>query len=112
MFLLLALVPQLIGHSSLNWAVRYLPAHIVTVALLGEPVLSTVLAIPILGERPGLLLVMGGAITLFGVYLALREEVRNSRAVEAADAGEMPSIEVVPAAGPSLALAEDDPRAR
>ncbi|MGH2584353.1 MAG: DMT family transporter, partial [Dehalococcoidia bacterium] len=91
MFLLLALVPQLIGHSSLNWAVRYLPAHIVTVALLGEPVLSTLLAIPILGERPGLLRIAGGAITLFGVYLALREEVRNSRSVEAADAGEMPS---------------------
>jgi drug/metabolite transporter (DMT)-like permease len=78
MFLLLALVPQLIGHSSLNWAVRYLPAHIVTVALLGEPVLSTLLAIPILGEWPGLLRVVGGAITLVGVYLALREEVRRS----------------------------------
>jgi drug/metabolite transporter (DMT)-like permease len=73
MFLLLALVPQLIGHSSLNWAVRYLPAHVVTVALLGEPVLSTLLAIPILGERPGLLRVVGGAVTLVGVYLVLRE---------------------------------------
>jgi drug/metabolite transporter (DMT)-like permease len=72
MFLLLALVPQLIGHSSLNWAVRYLPAHIVTVALLGEPVLSTILAIPILGEQPGLLRLVGGAVTLVGVYLALR----------------------------------------
>jgi drug/metabolite transporter (DMT)-like permease len=80
MFLLLALVPQLIGHSSLNWAVRYLPAHIVTVALLGEPVLSTVLAIPILGERPGLLRIVGGAVTLSGVYLALREEIRRSDA--------------------------------
>src|SRR5215204_4520757 len=79
MFLLLALVPQLIGHSSLNWAVRHLPAHIVTVALLGEPVLSTMLAIPLLGERPGLLRVVGGAITLVGVYLALREEVRRGR---------------------------------
>jgi drug/metabolite transporter (DMT)-like permease len=77
MFLLLALVPQLVGHSSLNWAVRYLPAHVVTVALLGEPVLSTVLAIPILGERPGLIRVIGGAVTLFGVYLVLRESRPN-----------------------------------
>jgi drug/metabolite transporter (DMT)-like permease len=82
MFLLLALVPQLIGHSSLNWAVRYLPAHIVTVALLGEPVLSTLLAIPFLGERPGLLRIVGGSITLVGVYLALREEVRRADAVD------------------------------
>jgi drug/metabolite transporter (DMT)-like permease len=78
MFLLLALVPQLVGHSSLNWAVRYLPAHVVTVALLGEPVISTVLAIPILGEEPGVLRVIGGAVTLVGVYLAIREEVRRS----------------------------------
>ena len=77
MFLLLALVPQLVGHSSLNWAVRYLPAHVVTVALLGEPVLSTLLAIPFLGERPGGLRVLGGLITLVGVYLALREEMRQ-----------------------------------
>jgi drug/metabolite transporter (DMT)-like permease len=78
MFLLLALVPQLVGHSSLNWAVRYLPAHVVTVALLGEPVISTVLAIPILGEEPGVLRVTGGAVTLVGVYLAIREEIRRS----------------------------------
>jgi drug/metabolite transporter (DMT)-like permease len=77
MFLLLALVPQLVGHSSLNWAVRYLPAHVVTVALLGEPVISTLLAIPFLGEEPGLLRAIGGAVTLVGVYLAIREEVRR-----------------------------------
>jgi drug/metabolite transporter (DMT)-like permease len=78
MFLLLALVPQLIGHSSLNWALRYLSAHLVTVAVLGEPVLSTLLAIPFLGERPGLLRVVGGLVTLFGVYLAVREEIRGA----------------------------------
>jgi drug/metabolite transporter (DMT)-like permease len=80
MFLLLALVPQLIGHSSLNWALRYLSAHLVTIAVLGEPVLSTLLAVPILGERPGVLRVAGGLITLCGVYLAVREEMRGTTA--------------------------------
>jgi drug/metabolite transporter (DMT)-like permease len=84
MFLLLALVPQLIGHSSLNWALRYLPAHLVTVAVLGEPVLSTLLAIALLAETPGLLQVAGGVVTLAGVYLAVREEVRGARARETA----------------------------
>lgn len=84
MFLLLALVPQLIGHSSLNWSLKYLPAHLVTVAVLGEPVLSTLLAIPILGERPGPVRVIGGLITLFGVYLAVREEARAGSRARAA----------------------------
>ena len=91
MFLLLALVPQLIGHSSLNWALRYLPAHLVTVAVLGEPVLSTLLAIPILGERPGLLRVIGGLVTLTGVYLAVREEIVGSRQSAAGSRGPAPS---------------------
>ena len=39
----------------------------------------TLLAIPILGERPGLLRVVGGLVTLAGVYLAVREEVRGGR---------------------------------
>jgi drug/metabolite transporter (DMT)-like permease len=80
MFLLLALVPQLIGHSSLNWALRHLSAHLVTVAVLGEPVISTLLAMPLLGERPGALRISGGVVTLLGVYLAVREEVRQSAA--------------------------------
>lgn len=80
MFLLLALVPQLIGHSSLNWALRYLPVHLVTVAILGEPVLSSLLAVPFLDERPGGLRVLGGLITLLGVYLVLREETRRPSA--------------------------------
>jgi drug/metabolite transporter (DMT)-like permease len=78
MFGLLALVPQLIGHSTLNWALRYLSAPFVSVAILGEPVISTALAIPILDERPGLLRIMGGAVTLVGVYLAMRDESRQS----------------------------------
>src|SRR3990172_1764637 len=51
-FALLALLPQLIAHSTYNWALRYLPAAYVSVALLGEPVGSTVLAYFLLGERP------------------------------------------------------------
>lgn len=77
MLLLLALGPQLIGHTSLNWALRYLPAHLVALAILGEPVLSTLLAIPLLGEWPGALRVCGGAVTLVGVYLAVRLELRQ-----------------------------------
>jgi len=49
--LLLAVVPQLIGHSCFNWALRYLSAPLVALVILGEPVLSTIFAWLILGEK-------------------------------------------------------------
>jgi drug/metabolite transporter (DMT)-like permease len=42
--LLLALLPQLIGHSAYNWALRYLPAAMVSITTLAEPVASAILA--------------------------------------------------------------------
>ena len=74
MLTLLALVPQLIGHSALNWALGYLSASFVAVAVLGEPVLATLLAAMFLSERPGWDRILGGALILAGVYLALHEE--------------------------------------
>ncbi len=47
---LLALLPQLVGHTSFNWSVRRLPAAYATIPVLGEPVGSTILAILLLGE--------------------------------------------------------------
>jgi drug/metabolite transporter (DMT)-like permease len=66
---LLALVPQLIGHSSFNWALRHAPAALATVPVLGEPVGATVLAFVFLGQRPGPLTLAGGALVLVGVFV-------------------------------------------
>ena len=71
MLILLAVVPQLIGHSSLNWALRLLPAAAVGVVTLGEPVGSTVLAYFLLREPPSLMTVGGGILILAGIYLSL-----------------------------------------
>jgi drug/metabolite transporter (DMT)-like permease len=70
--LLLALVPQLIGHSTYNWALRYMPAALVSITTLGEPIGSAVLAYFILQEVPTLLIVLGGVLILAGIYLASR----------------------------------------
>ncbi|MFZ5909463.1 MAG: DMT family transporter [Chloroflexota bacterium] len=67
---LLALVPQLIGHSTYNWALRYLPAALVSITTLGEPVGSAILAYFILQEAPSALTLLGGALILAGIYLA------------------------------------------
>ncbi|HLZ70128.1 MAG TPA: DMT family transporter [Dehalococcoidia bacterium] len=92
MFVLLALVPQLLGHSSLNWALGYLSAPFVAIAVLGEPVIATVLAALFLGELPGPLRIAGGIVVLAGVYLGLRAEL------EAAPAGvALAGVEPAPA---------------
>jgi len=71
-FVLLALIPQLIGHSTLNWALRVLPAAKVSVLVLGEPVGSALLAFLLLGEAVSRLNLVGAAIILVGIYLCLR----------------------------------------
>ena len=73
-FALLALVPQLFGHSTFNWALKYLPASFVSITLLGEPVGSTILAYFIFQEQPGWVKIGGGALILAGIWLAARGE--------------------------------------
>jgi drug/metabolite transporter (DMT)-like permease len=70
--ILLALVPQLVGHSSFNWALKYLPASLVSGTLLGERIGSTLLAFLFLKETPSVVELMGGVLILFGIYLASR----------------------------------------
>jgi drug/metabolite transporter (DMT)-like permease len=71
-FLLLALIPQLLGHSSFNWALRYISASYVSTALLGEPIASTILAYFLLGETPTGLKIFGAILILAGIYIASR----------------------------------------
>ncbi len=72
-FVLLALVPQLLGHSTFNWMLGYLPAAYVSVALLGEPIGSAVLAYFFLGEIPTVLMLFGAFLILAGIYIASRQ---------------------------------------
>ena len=69
---LLALVPQLVGHSAINWALAYVPAALVAVAILGEPVGATALAALVLNETPSAFEIAGALLVLAGVYVALR----------------------------------------
>jgi drug/metabolite transporter (DMT)-like permease len=69
---LLALVPQLVGHSAINWALAFVPAALAAVAILGEPVGATILAVFVLKEVPSAFEVAGAILVLAGVYAALR----------------------------------------
>lgn len=72
--ILLAIIPQLIGHSTFNWALGYLSAAFVSITLLGEPIGSTILAYVILQEKPTLVKLIGGGLILAGIYIASRSE--------------------------------------
>jgi len=76
-FLLLAVFPQIIGHSAFNWALKYLPAAFVSLALLGEPVGTTILAVIFLNEVPGPAEIFGGLMILTGIFLAYRAGLRT-----------------------------------
>jgi drug/metabolite transporter (DMT)-like permease len=72
--ILLAVGPQIVGHSSLNWALRYLSATFVTIASLGEPIGSTLLAWWLLGEPPSPWALLGGGLILAGIAVGSRAE--------------------------------------
>ena len=71
LFFLLAALPQLVGHTSFNYALRFLPASMVSVVILSEPVGATILAWWILAERPQAAMLAGGALVLAGVLVAV-----------------------------------------
>lgn len=67
---LLAIIPQLLGHSIFNWALGYLSATYVAITLLGEPVGSTILAYVLLNEVPSPLKGFGAILILGGIVIA------------------------------------------
>jgi len=77
MLILLALVPQLIGHSCLNLAVRLIPVTLVSVAILGEPIGATLLGCLILSEMPTANELVGGILILGGIYMVMRRSLKE-----------------------------------
>ena len=73
--LALALGPQIIGHSTLNWALRFLSATFIAILTLAEPIGSAILAYILLDEAITWSTAIGGAMVLAGVYIASRAEL-------------------------------------
>ncbi len=73
-FLLLALLPQLLGHSSFNWALGQMPAAYVAIATLGEPIGAALLAFFLLNETPSPLKAVAAVLIMAGIYLALERK--------------------------------------
>jgi drug/metabolite transporter (DMT)-like permease len=71
-FLALGLLVQVFGYLAISYALGHLPASLVAPIMLGQPVVTAVLAGPLLGEKLGPLQIMGGVAVLAGVYIVHR----------------------------------------
>jgi drug/metabolite transporter (DMT)-like permease len=81
MMVLLALGPQVVGHTLFNFLLRDLDPTVIAVAIMGEPVGATLLALGLFGEIPPLGAILGGALLLVGIFVAVSAQSR--RAVDA-----------------------------
>ena len=78
----LAIGPMLLGHTGMNWALKYLPAYVVNLTVLGEPIGATILGaiLPGIRQIPPAITLLGGAVMLVGVVIAVRDTRARSRA--------------------------------
>jgi drug/metabolite transporter (DMT)-like permease len=76
-FLLLALVSQILGYMSVSYALGHLPASVVAPTMIGQPILTTLLAIPLLGELPQFIQLIGGIIALAGIYIVHNSYIKS-----------------------------------
>jgi drug/metabolite transporter (DMT)-like permease len=70
MLVLLAMIPQLIGHTIFNWTLKFLPPTLVSLLILGEPIGATLLAYLLLGERVAPAKLMGLITVGLGIAMA------------------------------------------
>ena len=71
-FFAIGLITQVLGYLVINYALGYLPASIVSPTLLGQPVVTAILAGPLLGEVLSVWQFIGGVAVLVGVYVVHR----------------------------------------
>lgn len=83
LFLALAVVPMILGHTLLNWSLKHVTAPVVATTILGEPVGAALLAWVVLVEVPPAATILGGAVVLAGIALVVvaRRQASPSRAL-------------------------------
>lgn len=73
-FILLAIVPNLLGHTLFNWAIKYVSTNVVSVAILFEPIGAAILAMVIFKEYLVATQIIGGLVVLLGIVLFVVDE--------------------------------------
>ena len=83
LFVLMALVPQIMGHTVFNYLLRYVDATVVAIAIMGEPVGASLLAFAFFGEVPPATAIAGGILILAGIYVSISAPGKRRAVVEA-----------------------------
>lgn len=78
-FLLLAIIPTLLGHSLFNWAIKWVSTTTISMAILFEPVGATILAYYFLNETVNYSQLLGGGIVITGISFFLINERRGKK---------------------------------
>jgi drug/metabolite transporter (DMT)-like permease len=77
LFVLMALIPQFLGHTVFNYLLAEVEASVVAIAVTGEPVGATLLALAFFGELPRWTAFVGGALILAGIYVTISSASRR-----------------------------------
>jgi drug/metabolite transporter (DMT)-like permease len=78
LFLLMALGPQILGHTVFNYLLSDLDPGIISIAITAEPVGATLLALAFFGEVPPWTTFVGGALILGGIWVTVRAQERRA----------------------------------
>ncbi|NMH68565.1 DMT family transporter [Bacillus sp. RO3] len=81
-FLLLAIIPTLLGHSLFNWSLKWLSTSTISMAILFEPIGASFLAYWLLAEKVVITQVIGGLVIIIGVTFFLIEERKVKKMVQ------------------------------
>jgi drug/metabolite transporter (DMT)-like permease len=82
---LLAIVPQLIGHTSINWALKHLKTSMIAIAILGDPISATLLAYIFFKESVGTLQLIGIILIFIAISTASRKGKKAAFQVQSGD---------------------------
>ena len=69
LFVMLAIVPNLLGHTLFNWSLKWVSTNAISIAILFEPVGAAILAFFIFNEKLILSQVIGGIIVILGILM-------------------------------------------
>lgn len=84
--LLLAVVPTIGGHTVLNWCLKYIPAPVVSLSVLGEAVGASLIAYFLFAEVPTVWQIVGGVLILLGIGLTVGHNTVSTSGKEGFDA--------------------------
>jgi drug/metabolite transporter (DMT)-like permease len=79
-FIAIGIICQSIGYTSIVYALGHLPASIVSPTMVAQIVLTSLLAIPLTGEKLSIIQVVGGVIVIAGIFVVNISRTRQAKA--------------------------------